>query len=104
MRETIKGLQKRYAIKREVRDETRHFNEVMLYFDQARTFDQWWQAVCKGAEYLNFVWLSIGYTNTDGIVNTSIWRRRDSEINLSNVAILTIPFISQERSETIEIE
>lgn len=104
LRETIKGLQKRYAIKRQMRAETRHFNEVMLYFDKARTFDQWWQAVCKGAEYLNFVWLSIGYTNTDGIVNTSIWRRRDSEIDLSNVAILTIPFFSQERSETIEIE
>jgi hypothetical protein len=104
LRETIKGLQQRFAIKRQVREETRHFNEVMLYFDQAKTFDQWWRAVCKGAEYLNFVWLSIGYTDSDGIVNTSIWRRIDSDIDMSNVAVLTIPFFRQKRSEAIEIE
>lgn len=104
LRKTIEGLQRRYAITRQVQEERRNFNEAILYFDQATTFDQWWQAVCIGAEYLNFVWISIGYTDSDGIVNTSIWRRADSKLDLSKVAVLTIPVSGQKSTEPMEIE
>ena len=53
---------------------------------------------------MDFVWLSIGFTDADGTVHTQIWRRADSKSKLSDVAILTIPVCRQKGTEPIEIE
>ena len=53
---------------------------------------------------MDFVWLSIGFTDTDGTVHTQIWRRADSKSNLSDVAILTIPVCGQKGTEPMDIE
>ncbi len=53
---------------------------------------------------MDLVWLSIGFTDTDGTIHTQIWRRANSKPDLSNVAILTIPVCGQKDTEPIEIE
>ena len=104
LRKTVKGLQRRYTITRQVKKEISNFQSAVLCFDQASTPDQWWQAVCTGAQHMDFVWLSIGFTDTDGTVHTQIWRRADSKSNLSDVAILTIPVCGQKGTEPMDIE
>ena len=104
VRKTIKGLQRRYAITRQVKKEISNFQSAVLCFDQASTPEQWWQAVCTGAQHMDFVWLSIGFTDTDGTVHTQIWRQADSKSKWSDVAILTIPVCRQKGTEPIEIE
>ena len=104
LRQTVEGFQRRYTIKRQIQKELRNFQKAVLNFDRASTPDQWWQAVCMGAQHMDFVWLSIGFTDTDGTVHTQIWRRAGAKSNLSNVAVLTVPVGGQRSSEPIEIE
>jgi len=104
LRQTVEGFQRRYTIKRQIQKELRNFQNAVLNFDRASTPDQWWQAVCMGAQHMDFVWLSIGFTDTDGTVHTQIWRRAGAKSNLSNVAVLTVPVGGQRSSEPIEIE
>ena len=104
LRKTVEGLQRRYAITRQVKKEIGDFQRAVLCFDQASTPDQWWQAICTGAEHMDFVWLSIGFSDADGTVHTQIWRRADAKSNLSNVAIFTIPVRGQDGAEPMDIE
>jgi hypothetical protein len=104
LRNTVEGLQRRYAITCQAKKEIGNFQRAVLCFDQASTFDQWWQAVCTGAEHMDFVWLSMGFTDADGTVHTQIWRRADAKPDLSNVAILTIPVHGEEDTEPMDIE
>jgi UDP-GlcNAc:undecaprenyl-phosphate GlcNAc-1-phosphate transferase len=104
LRETIKGLQRRHAITHQMQEEKNSFQDAVLYFDRATTPEQWWQAVCRGAQYMDFVWLSIGFTDDDGRVHTSIWRRGDSKLDMANVAIVTIPINGRNAAKPMELE
>ena len=79
LRETIAGLQQKYAISRQEQEETRSFEEAELHFRRAATFNQWWQAVTTAAEGMGFLSLSLPLTNRDGTPRTLTWRR-DSQI------------------------
>jgi hypothetical protein len=104
LRKTIEGLRQRYVITRQMKEEISNFQDALLFFDKATTFDQWWQAICTGAQHMDFVWLSIGFTDSDGVVQTHIWRRADEKLDLANVAIVTLPIRNPKNTEPIELE
>ena len=66
--ETIAGLKTKYRIRRQVREEVSGFEEVQLHFRQAKTFDQWWQAVCLAGDKLG----------ADGLALEIVTRNRQS--------------------------
>ena len=73
-RQTIRQLQKKHSLTQKLREEKGAFEHVQLHFRQARTFAQWWSAVCVAAERLDFAWLSLTTTTPDGDIETYLWR------------------------------
>ena len=74
LRETIAGLQQKYAISHQVQDEIKGFEDAELHFRRAMTFNQWWQAVSTAADRMGFLSLSLPLTNRDGTLRTLTWR------------------------------
>jgi len=92
LRETISGLQDKYRMVNQRRQEFMHFEQAQLHFRNARTPEQWWAAICKAAEEMDFAWVSLKTTKKDGSINTSVWRTDNTSPDLSNVIVMTIPF------------
>jgi len=104
LRETIAALQRKYAITQQVQEEIRSFEDAQLYFRNARTYDQWWSAICKTAEQMDFAWVSLKTRDKDGTVQTEVWRIAEAQPNLSNIVTMTIPLRNHGQAEPIEFE
>ena len=74
LRETIAGLQRKYTITRQIKEEVRSFESIQLLFCQVQTFNDWWQAICVAAEQLDFMRIKLPLTSRDGTIRTLTWR------------------------------
>jgi hypothetical protein len=81
--ETIAGLQQKYAITCQIKRETEIFEKVQLYFRQAKTFDQWWQAMCEASQQLDFIRLKLPLKN--GGKETDLLRAVKMEIPIQDL-------------------
>jgi len=91
LRETISGLQKKYEIANRRKQEQMNFEDAQLHFRNACNYEQWWSAVCKAAERLDFAWLSLKSEGKDGTIRTEVWRMPDLKPDLSRLVIMTFP-------------
>lgn len=92
LKDTVTGLQRKYAMSRQMQEETKSFEEAQLYFRNVSTSEQWRAAVCEAAKRLDFAWVSLTTIDKGETVQTQVWRLADAPQDLSKVAILTIPF------------
>ncbi|OHB60358.1 MAG: hypothetical protein A2167_00375 [Planctomycetes bacterium RBG_13_46_10] len=104
LKETIEGLQRKYAISNQEHEETRGFEDVQLHFRNARTYDQWWSAVCRAAQQMDFAWVSLKTKGKDGTVCTEVWRTTKAQPDLSVVVTMTIPLRNHDKAGPIEFE
>jgi len=104
LHETLFGLQKRISMTGQMHEETRNFEHLQLQFEESRTLHEWWLAVCKAANQLDFAWLSLTATDKDGNTHTSIWRRSDSKSDLDDIIIMNVPVRSCESNVSVEFE
>jgi len=104
IRRTIEGLQRRYAIGQETRFEKRIFEGLQLQFEHARNQRNWWKAVCKAAEQLDFAWLSLRVTDENGDVHVFGWRLADSIVVFKDVITMHIPVRSIQQNISAEFE
>jgi len=104
LKETIEGLQRKYAISNQEHEETRGFEDVQLHFRNARTYDQWWSAVCRAAQQMDFAWVSLKTKGKDGTVCTEVWRTTKAQPDLSVVVTMTIPLRNHGQAGPIEFE
>jgi len=104
LRETIAALQQKYAITQQVREETKSFEDAQLHFRNARTYDQWWSAVCKTAQQMDFAWLSLKTEDKDGTVRTEVWRTAEAQPDISNVVTMTVPLRNNGQAGAMEFE
>ena len=104
LRDTIAALQKKYAITKQGHDEIRDFEDAQLNFRNARTYEQWWSAICKAAEQMDFAWLSLKTTDKDGTVRTKVWRTTEAPPDMSKVVLMTIPFSANGSEASSEFE
>ena len=112
LRETVAGLQKKCALSQHRREERIGFEDAQLHFRDACTFDQWWSAVCEGAERMDFAWVSLKTSDKDGTVRTVVWRIDDALRDLSaermadksDVIIVNIPVRNRHTAEPMEFE
>ncbi|MCK4784776.1 MAG: undecaprenyl/decaprenyl-phosphate alpha-N-acetylglucosaminyl 1-phosphate transferase, partial [Desulfobacteraceae bacterium] len=77
LRETITGLERKYTIFQQKRQEMENFERIELHFRQANIFDEWWQAVCFAAGEMDFVSGSLPLTSRDGTKRTLVWEKGD---------------------------
>ena len=90
LRETIKGLQRKYAIARQMQQEKKNFDDVELYFRRAVTFSEWWQAVLTAAEVMDFLNLSLPLTNRDGSDHILTWEQERQPSKSNNFEVLKV--------------
>lgn len=104
LRETIANLQKKYAITRQIRCERECFEKVQLHFRRAKTFDQWWQAVCTAAEQLGFVRIKLPLKNSDNTRHTLSWQRDGDEPDDPETIKMEIPIRGIKTEPRLNIE
>jgi UDP-N-acetylmuramyl pentapeptide phosphotransferase/UDP-N-acetylglucosamine-1-phosphate transferase len=74
-RETLAAVRHNRSIARQVLEQRHAFEDVDLRARDAKTFDQWWGALCLAADKLEFLKLSLDMPTGDGGVRTLLWRR-----------------------------
>ncbi len=104
LRETITGLQDKYRMANQRKQEQINFEDAQLHFRNARTYNQWWSAICKAAEQMDFAWLSLKTTDKDGTVRTEVWRTAGVPPGLSDVVIMTVPLRNHDKAGAMEFE
>jgi UDP-N-acetylmuramyl pentapeptide phosphotransferase/UDP-N-acetylglucosamine-1-phosphate transferase len=73
--EQIKAaMQRRYMIIHREREERKSFEEAVLHFRRAATFEQWWQAVSTAADKMEFWTVDLPLVNRDGTSRALNWR------------------------------
>jgi len=91
LRATITGLQKKYAVTRQIKHEKERFEKVQLHFRQVKTFEQWWQAVCTAAEQLDFWSIKLPLKNIGKTPRTLTWQRNIIETDKPETIKMKIP-------------
>ncbi len=87
----LSGLHKKYEMAHQRQHEKMNFEQAQLYFQNACTFKQWWNAACEAARRMDFVWISLKTQELDGSIRTEIWRAANSPSDQSQIVILTVP-------------
>lgn len=105
LRETIAGLQKKYVITgRQIR-ERMCFDQAQLYFRRARTFNQWWDAVCEAAKRMDFAWVSLTTYDENGAIRTQVWRPDVTTVpDKSEVIVMNVPVRNHGNACAMEFE
>ncbi len=93
LRETMAGLQRKYEITRQVKEEKKNFEDAELYFRHVATFNEWWQAVSTASEVMDFLNLSLPLTNRDGSNRILTWcqEKPSSEYNKYEIMEVNVP-------------
>ena len=104
LQQAIAALQRKYAIARQIRQETECFEKVQLYFRQAKTFDQWWQAVCTAAQQLGFGKLRLPLKNGSDPHHILTWQRDGNEADRSETLKMKIPIRGPGTNSHLNIE
>ena len=81
LRETISGLQKRYAVDRQIRAEVRSFENIQLRFRQTQTLDDWWKVVCEAARQMGLVRLKLRLKDGDNAYSVFAWHKDSNGAN-----------------------
>jgi len=104
LRETLVGLQRKYAIARRIQREIKCFEHAQLHFHNARTFETWWSAVCEAARRMGFAWVSLKTRDNDGIRRVESWRQSDTEPDGSDVIVMNVPIRGNGKGIRMEFE
>ncbi|MBN2455242.1 MAG: undecaprenyl/decaprenyl-phosphate alpha-N-acetylglucosaminyl 1-phosphate transferase [Sedimentisphaerales bacterium] len=100
--ELILSLKHKHTITRELRQEDHHFEEAQLYMKEVQNFEQWWQAICKAADKLDF--LSIELPNDNGKERRLIWHKNNGQNCSSNIMNVKIPIVDIEGKHKLNME
>ncbi len=104
LHEVVSGLQKKHEIATQRKHEKMSFEQAQLYFRNARTFQQWWDAVCEAASRMDFAWVSLKTEELDGKVHTEIWRMAGLKGSPSRIVVMTVPMKGNDLERLHEFE
>ena len=103
-RQTIAGIQRNLAVARQAREQEREFEDSELRIREARSFDDWWQAVSAAAEEMAFASLALSLANRDGTSRTLVWRRPGVEPEPHEVLKATVPVRDRRAGPPLDVE
>ena len=104
LREIIAGLRQKYTISNQKKQEIESFENIELYFQQAKIFDQWWQAVCFAADRMDFARSLLPLTNRDGTKRTLIWDNGHKNIRADKIVKMTVPIRDRRAGSSLELK
>ncbi len=104
LRDILAGLKRKNSISRSERQEIETFEKTELHFQQARTFDQWWQAVCLATDVMGFVSSSLPLTKRDGTKQILTWEKYDKSKEIDNIVKMTLPIRDRRVGSPLRLE
>lgn len=104
LRDMIEGLRQKKTISQNTKQEIEYFERAELHFQQAKTFDQWWQAVCLATDTMGFVRSSLPLTNRDGTKRILVWEKTADNGETDNVVKMTFPVIDRRYGSRLNLE
>lgn len=104
LREIVSGLQRKYEIANQRKHEKMNFEQAQLYFRNAHTYQQWWDAICEAARRMDFAWVSLKTRESDGTVSVEVWRANDLSFDPSKILVMTIPINNNSAEREYEFE
>ena len=90
-REAFASIRRNQIISRQAKKERRDFEESQLFFRQAESFDDWWQAVCAAAEGLELIRVAIIVHDRNGESRTLLWKHPSLEPQPHGTISMAIP-------------
>jgi UDP-GlcNAc:undecaprenyl-phosphate GlcNAc-1-phosphate transferase len=102
--ETKAALKQKYTIFSQKKQEIESFENIELYFRQARMFEQWWQAVCFAADKMGFVRGLLPIMKRDKSTHVLIWEKNDPDIQPDQIVQMTVPVRDRRAGSKLRLE
>jgi hypothetical protein len=104
LQEIIISLKRKHEIAIEAKKEIEKFEQIELYFRDARFFDQWWQAVRFAGEEMGFIKGRMPVTNRDGTTRMLSWQNDGRNVTLSNIVKSTMSIRDRRAGSPLSLE
>ena len=103
LRQTLSGLKQRYANLHQRKQEVDSYERVELHFQQAKSFDTWWHAVCFAAGEMDFCRINLPLTNRDGSARNLIWQNEATDTDPSKMMQVTVPIKDRRQGAPLQL-
>lgn len=100
-RETLTAIRRNRAIRRESHSNQHAFEELQLGFREVRTFDLWWEQLCKATELLKFSKLDLSLTRRDTTTAILRWRSDQEALADSDSITAEVPIPQRRAGQTL---
>ena len=100
----LAGLREKKTISRDARQEIETFEKTELHFQQAKTFNQWWQAVCLATERMGFIKSSLPLVNRDGTKRVLVWEKDGQNGETDDIVKMTLPVRDRRAGSPLNLE
>ena len=80
--EVITKIRDKYNMTGIISEEKRGFESARLEFFRAKTFEQWWQSLCRAAEKMHFERINLAVTKRDGTKKILSWKEKTEDERL----------------------
>ncbi|MHC4431309.1 MAG: glycosyltransferase family 4 protein, partial [Planctomycetota bacterium] len=77
LKEVLAAVQRKVAVSKREREETRSFEHAQLHFRRVKTFGEWWQAISATADKMGFSRTRLPLMRRDGTRHVLIWQCDD---------------------------
>jgi UDP-GlcNAc:undecaprenyl-phosphate GlcNAc-1-phosphate transferase len=104
LRDTILGLQQKFVVMTQMKQEKQRYEEIELHFRQAKDFKQWWNAVCFSAEQMNVASLLLSLPLREGTHDTLTWKRSDNIMVSGDLVKINIPIPDRRKDSLLNLE
>lgn len=103
LRKTLVGLRQKFASSYARKQEVGHYEQVELYFQQAKSFDTWWHAVCFAADEMDFCRINLPLTNRDGSARNLVWQNEAANADPSKLMQVTVPIQDRREGPSLQL-
>jgi hypothetical protein len=102
--ETMSALRRKYTTFNQKKQEVENFENVELYFRQARIFEQWWQAVCFAADKMGFVRGLLPIIKRDKSRHVLVWEKNGQDNWPGEIVRVTVPIRDRRAGSQLHLE
>ena len=101
--ETLSAIQQRSNLAHRQRIERKSFEESQLHFRNARSFNDWWSAICTAADKLQFTDLALNLFNRDGSPRNLQWTSSTPQPN-QPIVEMKVPIPDRRNGSSLSLE
>ena len=102
--ETVAAVRHKMEASREIKREKHCFEDAQLRVREAKSFEDWWKAVCGMSEEMDFTWVALTVADKDGTYQTSVWRCPGPAPSPCDLVTVTIPVVRKRPGCTLQLE